>query len=1103
MTMEQNDESKKEERNLDSKAKLDPKQIKIYEGLKNIGEEIAAFYFDGVKIFKSEELNTKSYLLAHIAREIEGGLRDVLVIHETVKLPKCEKCNQHIKSSEDRHIKEICMALGVGNEHPLALKWYSVARTLHKYAHRHGAWKEPRDLLEVKNFWNEFEEVLFHLIGTYLNLLSLLDRILKYDKPTKEILETLANLLKVEARYSYFFKNLNSINWLKPLNKQGFFNPQHNPAPQEVHDQPGYFTIPHWSTLDYLENVANKNTKEPTEEVTNTLIEVVNSIINYRDDNRERIDNYLTDWFMLKIISTFPIEKIENQHIEFIRDALNSKWRSTLVAGGISKTILPKLIEYKSKELILKLLNVMFDYHKEDRGYGQEYQSIMEDYWLHEAIKKHKSEIIRICGTDAADISLEKMQSIFQMNEAHFNNIWIPAIEDHPQNRHANKYECILVHFIRDVYEQSEASQIRDKTGELLKEKSPIFKRIAVHVINQHYSELNDFFWKWDGNPLDEHRLKHEIYELLKNNCATFDDFHIDKLLEWIESKDYNIDEIKDDEEKKNIVLAYRKREWLSALLKANKSKVNKKYDHYKLINPAELDHPGFGSWMEVGWRGNISPITSEELCKKPNLEIAEFAQSFKEEKGWKTPTIDGLIDALRNCVSSIPEKFSKDLEPFLSVQRMYQYALCWGLWEAWRNKKSFEWKELLSFILKIIELKDFWDEKFEEGRYNYRDSMISQIAELIHEGTRDDSHAFDPALLPEAEKILLLLVEKTESRLSDMGNLITSVLNSTKGKIFTAMVNYSLRYARLCKKGDDEERWKESIKDDFDKRLDRAYEDSLEFSVILGEYLPNLNYLSKKWVMDNVNRIFPKENETHWKAAFTGYLFYANTVYKELYLLLRKYEHYDKALGSDFKDRHISERLVQHICTGYLQECEKLDDDDSLISKLFKNDKSEQLSEIVSFFLMLPDRPINKVKIKPLWKILLELVSQNIDKSEYQIIISDISKWVSLIDEIDDEMFEWLKLSTKYVGINHNTSLFVEYLAKHVDREPEKVGKLYVEMLNAEIYPDYQDEEIKAIVETLYKRAQKDIADRICNRYFEKGYDFKFLRELYEENKK
>jgi len=46
---------------LNDKTLLNPEQMDIYNGLKSIGNEIASFYFDGVKIYENEEIKTKSY----------------------------------------------------------------------------------------------------------------------------------------------------------------------------------------------------------------------------------------------------------------------------------------------------------------------------------------------------------------------------------------------------------------------------------------------------------------------------------------------------------------------------------------------------------------------------------------------------------------------------------------------------------------------------------------------------------------------------------------------------------------------------------------------------------------------------------------------------------------------------------------------------------------------------------------------------------------------------------------------------------------------------------------------------------------------------------
>jgi hypothetical protein len=931
---------------------------------------------------------------------------------------------------------------------------------------------------EIEDVVNNYEE----------NRADKIFQIIKNDKPQE----------------NYFLKKLASSNnpfpWLKPLKEKGFFSPGNNPLPQEVPDKKG-FTIPHWNVLGYLENIASQNAKNPSDEVTELLLDIVNSIVNYRSEVGERIDNNWTDWFIVKIIFTLPIENITKEHIRFIGTTLKSKWDTTLVAAEIGKIVLPKLINNNAKELVLKLLDVILAHQNNNKGITGKYTSVMDDIWLNEALKRHKPAIAKLYGIEAAKIAINKIKSIVNEDKSQFNNIWITTIEDHSQTSFPDRYECQLVHFIRDMFEHSESVKIKEDINNLLKEEHSIFKRIALHTINCHYKELNELFWNWEGNPLNEGLPTHELYELLKANCSNFSKKQIRKILVWIESEKYYVsDEMKDNKEHVEEITAYRKKEWLSALLKTKDPDVIISYEKYEKINPAELDHPGFDIWSE-GLIGTISPIEKIELLNKSNEEIAEYFINYKEEKGWKKPSKIGLIETLRNCVSENPEKFADDMKPFLSVQHLYQHALLWGLSEAWRAKKDFVWDGILNFVCKIIKSDEFWNEKYGKRNDNYRNRIISQIAYLIEDGTKDDNHAFDAELLTQAEKILLFLAEKTESDLSEMNDLVTSVLNSPKGQIFSAMINYSLRSARLFKR-EQEERWVEAIKEDFDKRLDRKVEPSLEFSLTLGKYLANLAYLDKKWVIDNINRIFLKDNDIHWEAAFTGYLLYSSMVYKDLYLLLRENGYYTKALQREFSDTHITERLVQHICIGYLEDWEKLDDNTSLISKLIENKNVSQLSAIVSFFWMLRDRLTDKIKIKvkPIWKVLFELSSQSKENPEYQKIISNLSKWLSLIDEIDEQALEWLKLSAKYIQVNFNAPFFIEYLLKHVVKTPAEVGKIYLEMLHVNLYPEYKKEDIQEIVRILYEKGQKENVGIICNLYRAKGFDF--LKTIQEEHR-
>jgi len=63
------------------------------------------------------------------------------------------------------------------------------------------------------------------------------------------------------------------------------------------------------------------------------------------------------------------------------------------------------------------------------------------------------------------------------------------------------------------------------------------------------------------------------------------------------------------------------------------------------------------------------------------------------------------------------------------------------------------------------------------------------------------------------------------------------------------------------------------------------------------------------------------------------------------------------------------------------------------------------------------------------------------------------------------------------------------------------KVSDLMIDMLNSGIYPDFELQHIKNIVETLYEKGIKEKADRICNIYMANRLNF--LRDIYEKYNK
>ena len=1095
----QQDLSKPPERLQNRELELSPRQSEIYRNLEAIGPEIAAFYLSGIKMLQNDDIETSSYLLAHIAREIEGGLRDVLSQkQEKQRIQKqIKKTDMGNLSDRIGHIASILAALDIDDlSNPLVQRWISVATQFHEFAHRHGAWETPRKKETFVPLWHEFEEILVELVGTYFKLLNRIDRILAYEKPTKEIIKTLDNLLKSGVRYNYFFRNLKSPAWLKPLKEAGWFRPDRQPTSQEAPDQPVHF----WHALGYVEKVADKTKEAPCEETFNILADIVNTIVDYTHDTGASITSDHTESRVIKIICALPIERIESRHITFIGMTLKSRVGTTLVHAAIGETALPKLLNGKAKKLTLQLL--------EDMLYAEvihhNIRAIMEEYWLWKALQKHEKAIAELCGTEAVQIACERIRTLINEGTYSFNVISKidSDLSDYPHRRYAELLVGFTANLLRSIeFDNSIEEIVKDLLQEglavtcndpIIKEARSIFGKIVFDAIIHRYEDLKHLFWEWKGNPLEEFYFKSSIYQLIETHCFTFDAGEFDHILHWIESyhdsEDWEDDKIK----------ALKKREWLSALMKTGNEKTVSVYQKYEQINPLKIKHPGLSLHTEICPDETV-PVTTEVLANMSNTQIAELLNNSEEEVERSSWVENDLTETLVECIETNPEKFTDNLLPFKEVRNVYQYWVLEGFLSAWRGKKVFDWAALLEFIYYILTSKQFKANEHKTG-LNYRDWILSATAELIKAGTADNEHAFDVQLFPLAEKILFVLVEQVKSDRTALSDASTTVLNSTPEKVFSAIINYALQFAHLHDVKQSNIRWPQTIKADFTNRLDRSFEPSFEFSFTLGAYLPNLLYLDKEWVTGNINRIFPQQDEYHWQAAFSGYL-YNSRIYADLYSLLKENGHYQKALNTDFADSEIPRGLVEHICTGWIEDSETLNDKTSLIYRLINSDNPNLLSHLVHFFWRQRDNLSVKIKakVRPTWRALFEALSQKNDIEKYEEVLSKLSGWVALVDTIDSEVLKWLKMSTQHIRGLTDSAFFVEDLLPHATKTPAEVGDIFLEMLSHNIYPYHDQKHIQGIVRVLYNTEHKKVADRICNLYGAAGFDF--LRSLYDEN--
>ena len=1076
---------------------MDKKQQQIYNGLKSIGEEIASFYADGVKLVNDVNYQTKSYLIAHIAREIDGGLRDVFSKDDEKKKIQKEIKNDVLDEfgfdkDTKGHIASILTALNMPLDSDIARQWIRVAMEFVKFAHRHGAYKSPRSADYIIKLWQEYESLLSTLIGNYLQLLDRLDRLMLYETPTEEIIETLPNLLISHSRFNYFFSNLKYTNWFVPLFNKGYFDGNKNPQPQESETQPGSYSIPYWSVLEYLKKVANHNKTNYDEGITDILVSIIESIINFRTETGEKINNIHTDYSLVEIISLLPKERISQTHFDFINDLLNSYQDNSLIAGDIHEVFLKNILEYKDKDLTLQTLQLLLSY-KDGEGY-YETKSLVYDYWLNRSLVDYKVQFIEICGIEAYNTAISKIKEIVTINGHRFGISDIPTIEEHEQTFNSEKYECQIIYFIRDIILAFSVVERQTIIEELFKEKHSIFHRLALYTIGTNYKDHSTLFWTWSDNPFNKNdNCKHELYELLKNNTKYFTESELIRLADWIDSAEYNLGFYEPNNIQLGLqVAAYKKREWLSAIMDSEHPEITKKYNEYFVINPAELPHPGFSMWYESQY-GATSPLTVEEIQSMNMANLIDYFDKYKKDNhSFIGPSIEGLTHEITNSIKSSPELYIVLLDSIFQASIHFQNVWLSGLISSWEDNHTFEVKEILITCLTIIKKENFWDQNnLKEG--SSENNLIEKILRFISVVLKNDTHIFNEDPLVIIKEILMNILQNDAKEIDDLSDLSTTACNTTKGMTYDALIEYSLKFARLH--GELEDKWDITIKELINELIDSDTNNQLLYFT-LGTNITNLRYISDSWFVEKFERIFPTTNIENWSAVFIGYLYFSTSVHKETFALLQKNNNYNKALKYNFTERsnHTITHLVNHICIALCYDL--IDIEDELVVDLI-NSNNKDILKAVYYYFWNPKNERDKINpiIKLLWRKIYEVFRAKPDDDSNKAFLGEIAVWIKNIEFIDGEVFEWLTYSSIHIKNIYN---YLREMKVHLEKTPEFVANLLVTLFEIRVEYGISRGILQEIVERLYVLGFKDQADIICIKHSEKGIDI--LRNTYKK---
>lgn len=713
----------------------------------------------------------------------------------------------------------------------------------------------------------------------------------------------------------------------------------------------------------------------------------------------------------------------------------------------------------------------------------------------------------------------KKLTNLYRGLYSDYSSIWYKSLSIGPDVGIHNAQE-LLIFILRDILLSKCSSDV--STGKLILDKFlsdeyqyPLFRRFVLLVAGTHWNEYKDLFWKFievAPEPFDESDYEVELFKLLQQNVLQFKSEEKEKVMALISKGPRWI-----PDQKQEYYVAYWKQKWLAPMQKD--PYFAKLFNEQKAITEVEKIEPPSEEAVMTRWGEGPSPLKKEDILKMPNNQaLADYLNDFRTKDRWDGPTAEGLAEVLKIAVKENPKRFVDELTPFLKLNCPHKYNyihnILRGLEDAWKEKKDFDWGKLFSFVKIYIENPDFWKEaekaQGEDWARGTHTWVINVVSDLIQEGTRDDSWAFSESYFEQAKEILGIAIEKLPVRKEDSyEEAVTRALNTSFGRVIIALILLSLRIARANDKKGIKEivRWREDQYDDLFKK------EVIEAFTLFGQYMPNFAYLNKPWVEQKI-KDFESLDDIQWQSFIEGYLF-GGRVYQDLYKLMRN--HYLKAIGTDFKEGHTEDRLIQHISIGYIRGVESLDDNESLFKKVIDKLKYSHLQEIVNFFWSQSDHIVKqakeikeaeedkkvKDKIIKFWQWAYEnrdMIKERL-KDDYKKLLSDLSRLIVFLENIDSENSKWLLLSAPYIDVNFNDSLFIEYLDKHEGKESIGfISEIYLKMLTTTT-PTYDQKNIISIIEKIYLLGNKKEADEICNIYGSRG--FEFLRPIYEINNK
>jgi len=889
----------------------------------------------------------------------------------------------------------------------------------------------------------------------------------------------------------YFFQKVSDLKWFDILKDESFFSPEKAPDPKPA-SREGFYVIPYWNVLAYLERVSQKASMPEYEEYADKLLDIIKNVTNYHQETK-KLDNYHIWVSFIKILSNLPSEKITDEILDLIPVWLESKFSISPQIFEVKNLILKFLkVEPKKAEKIIKFL---IDIIRKDTG-----EEIL--YLLHQFFKANLHLIAEKCSIEIVNLFSNKIKELTSTDyDGTLNSFYEYEEADYLLYQPIEFLSFILskILIVKSITDPEPTKKILES---FLDEEHPIFTKIALFIIGEQFEKFKDFFWDIFKKSGEKILLGCSLFwgdELKKvlEKISSLTDSQRDLLMEKINNSINKILELSENASPKEMereISLFRQRIYRAL---SEDPVFKTEYESVKKITEVDAElGPAIGVVQPVI---ETSPLTKEEILDMPNEELTDFIVKFKTESFFGGPTVEELARTLSIAVKTNPQKFVQNLTPFLKVGYLYASKLLDGLTYALKENKFVAYKPVFNFVENYINREGFWKNELKVeaavvgGSY---ESFISHFCDFIVEkfNTKDEEETF----FDDAERLLNLILQhlKSEKPSAQTYNYVFYSFNSPLGKVLET-------YIKLVSKSPASKR--SSLKENFLRKYKQLLDDNIiEAYTFFGFYISFFYKEAKEFTLDFISRINTATNE--WEAFMTGY-FYSSYFYWDLYNLMKN--HYEASLSYNFKDVSVKKSFIQHLSLAYLLNLENLTDSD-LFYMLVHNLDPIVISEIIYFFYSrwksYKTEEISQIKNRILnfWTFVYDTLKfkpkETLTESDKKILSRSTNLSIYLTRP-EEPYISYLKYTAEFLEQSDFVVLSKVFYEWIKVESSVQTAKIIAEILkNAPVF-NFPRDKIESFIKYFYETGDREVvalADSICDNYIKNGAFF--VKEICEK---